>query len=64
MMAQGLQQYTEVSVNWRTRHSSAASRAAVPNAVLHVDETQAVEPLERTVQWEAGEAPETFPFGE
>jgi hypothetical protein len=23
----------------------------------------AVEPLERTVQWEAGEVPETFPSG-
>jgi len=33
------------------------------DAVLHFDETQAVEPLERTARWEAGEAPETFPFG-
>src|ERR687885_2320533 len=28
VMARGLQQYSEVSVNWRTRHSSAVSRAA------------------------------------
>lgn len=33
------------------------------DVVLHFDETRAVEPLERTAGWEAGEAPETFPFG-
>jgi erythromycin esterase-like protein len=33
------------------------------DAVLHFDETRAVEPLERTAEWEAGEVPETFPFG-
>jgi erythromycin esterase-like protein/predicted phosphoribosyltransferase len=33
------------------------------DAVLHFDETRAVEPLETTAQWEAGEVPETFPFG-
>jgi hypothetical protein len=27
------------------------------------DRTRAVEPLERTAQWEGGEAPETWPFG-
>jgi erythromycin esterase-like protein len=33
------------------------------DAVIHLDETRAVEPLERTSQWEAGEElPETFPF--
>jgi erythromycin esterase-like protein len=32
------------------------------DAVLHFDETRAVKPLESTAQWEAGEAPETFPF--
>ena len=31
--------------------------------VLHFDETRAVEPLERTALWEAGEVPETFPSG-
>ena len=31
------------------------------DALIHFDETRAVEPLERTVQWEAGEIPETFP---
>jgi erythromycin esterase-like protein len=34
------------------------------DALLHLDQTRAVEPLERTAGWEAGEAPETFPFGE
>ena len=33
------------------------------DAVLHFDETRAVEPLERSVKWEAGEVPETFPSG-
>jgi len=33
------------------------------DAVLHFDETHAVEPLEPTSQWETGEAPETFPVG-
>ncbi|MFL5802540.1 MAG: erythromycin esterase family protein [Roseiflexaceae bacterium] len=32
------------------------------DAVLHFDETQAVEPLERSAEWEVGEVPETFPF--
>ena len=33
------------------------------DAVIHFDETRAVEPLERTVEWETGEVPETFPSG-
>jgi erythromycin esterase-like protein len=39
--------------------------ASLPNqfdAVIHLDKTRAVEPLERTSQWEAGELPETYPF--
>ena len=32
------------------------------DAVLHFDETRAVEPLETTAGWERGEVPETFPF--
>jgi erythromycin esterase-like protein len=32
------------------------------DAVLHFDETRAVEPLERDAEWEKGEVPETFPF--
>jgi erythromycin esterase-like protein len=33
------------------------------DAVLHFDETRAVEPLERTAEWNTGEAWETFPQG-
>ncbi len=33
------------------------------DAVLHFDETHAVEPLELTSGWKTGEAPETFPVG-
>ena len=33
------------------------------DAVLHFDETHAVEPLELTTPWKTGEAPETFPVG-
>jgi erythromycin esterase-like protein len=32
------------------------------DAVIHVDETRALEPLERTPRWEQGEVPETYPF--
>jgi erythromycin esterase-like protein len=33
------------------------------DAILHYDHTRAVEPLERTAEWEAGEVEETFPSG-
>jgi erythromycin esterase-like protein len=33
------------------------------DAVIHFDETRAVEPLDRTSGWEKGEPPETFPTG-
>ena len=33
------------------------------DAVIHIDETRAVEPLERTSLWERGELPETYPWG-
>jgi erythromycin esterase-like protein len=32
------------------------------DVVIHIDETVALEPLERTAEWEAGELPETYPF--
>jgi erythromycin esterase-like protein len=41
-------------------------RSSLPDqfdAILHYDETRAVEPLERTVEWEAGEVDETYPSG-
>ncbi len=33
------------------------------DAVLHMDRTRALEPLERTPLWDRGEPPETFPSG-
>ncbi len=33
------------------------------DAVLHFDATRAVEPLERTAQWQPGEPVETYPYG-
>jgi erythromycin esterase-like protein len=33
------------------------------DAVIHFDETHAVEPLDRTAGWDTGEPPETYPFG-
>jgi erythromycin esterase-like protein len=32
------------------------------DALIHIDDTRALEPLERTAHWEAGELPETYPF--
>lgn len=32
------------------------------DALIHIDETRALEPLERTAQWERSEASETYPF--
>jgi erythromycin esterase-like protein len=32
------------------------------DAILHFDRTQAVEPLEPSTTWQAGDAPETYPF--
>ena len=33
------------------------------DAIFHYDHTRAVEPLERTAEWEMGEVEETFPSG-
>jgi erythromycin esterase-like protein len=49
-----------------TERMSHYFRAQLPDqfdAVLHFDETRAVKPLEITAEWEAGEVPETFPYG-
>lgn len=32
------------------------------DAIIHIDKTRAVEPLERTSIWDKGELPETYPF--
>jgi erythromycin esterase-like protein len=47
----------------RASHYFQARLSEQFDAVVHFDETRAVEPLERTVEWEAGEVPETFPTG-
>jgi hypothetical protein len=31
------------------------------DALVHIDQTKAVEPLERSVTWVSAEPPETFP---
>jgi erythromycin esterase-like protein len=46
----------------RFSHYFGASLAQQFDAVLHYDVTRAIEPLERTAAWEAGEVPETYPF--
>jgi erythromycin esterase-like protein len=33
------------------------------DAVIHIDNTRALEPLETTSLWVAGETPETYPTG-
>jgi erythromycin esterase-like protein len=47
----------------RPSHYFYARLAEQFDLMLHFDETRAVEPFERTAIWEAGEVPETFPFG-
>ena len=45
----------------RQSHWFAASVAHQFDALVHIDHTRAVEPLERTQTWELGEPPETYP---
>ena len=45
----------------RQSHCFAASAAQQFDALVHLDLTRAVEPLERTPTWELGEPPETYP---
>lgn len=47
----------------RLSHYFGAKLADQFDAVIHVDETRALEPLERTAEWERGELPETYPWG-
>jgi len=46
----------------RQSHYFRARVADQFDAVIHLDETRALEPLERTAHWELGEPPETYPF--
>ena len=45
----------------RQSHYFVARLAAQFDALIHIDETRAVEPLERTAGWELAEPPETYP---
>lgn len=46
----------------RQSHYFRARVADQFDAVIHIDETRALEPLERTARWETGELPKTYPF--
>jgi erythromycin esterase-like protein len=46
----------------RESHYFLARVADQFDAIIHMDETRAVEPLEHTAGWEPGEVPETYPF--
>jgi erythromycin esterase-like protein len=46
----------------RQSHFFRARLADQFDAVIHIDETRAVEPLERTAAWDRGDAPETYPY--
>ncbi|MBN1529395.1 MAG: erythromycin esterase family protein [Thermoleophilaceae bacterium] len=45
----------------RASHYFGASLTGQFDAVVHIDSTRAVEPLERTLTWQRGEPPETYP---
>jgi erythromycin esterase-like protein len=48
----------------RSERASHYFHAQLPDqfdVVLHYDDTRAVEPLERTAEWQTGEVPETYP---
>ena len=45
----------------RASHYFGARLADQFDAVIHIDRTRAVEPLERSVAWQRGEPPETYP---
>jgi erythromycin esterase-like protein len=47
----------------RLSHYFYASLPAQFDAVLHFDETHAVEPLDQLSGWETDDAPETYPTG-
>ena len=46
----------------RFSHYFAARLAEQFDAIIHLDETRALKPLERSAQWDKGELPETYPF--
>jgi erythromycin esterase-like protein/predicted phosphoribosyltransferase len=46
----------------RQSHYFHARAADQFDALIHIDQTRALEPLERTARWERGEASQTYPF--
>jgi erythromycin esterase-like protein len=46
----------------RMSHYFQAALAGQFDTVIHIDETRAVEPLERTSEWIEGELPDTYPW--
>jgi hypothetical protein len=52
----------ETTPTWCSLQSTARP-AAQFDAIIHIDRTHALEPLEPTSDWTAGEPPETYPSG-
>jgi erythromycin esterase-like protein len=48
--------------HYRQSHYFRAGIADQFDAVVHIDEIRAVEPIERTARWDEGELPETYPY--
>jgi erythromycin esterase-like protein len=47
----------------RASHYFEAHLPSQFDAIIHIDDTTAVEPLDRTAGWDQGEPPETYPTG-
>lgn len=47
----------------RVSHYYGASLLSQFDAIIHLDHTEAVEPLDRTPRWDAEEPPDTHPTG-
>jgi erythromycin esterase-like protein len=65
-MSPRLQRAIGVIYRPETERMSHYFHAVLPrqfDAIIHFDQTRAVEPLERTAKWVAGEVPETYPTG-
>ena len=66
LMNERLQRAIGVIYRPETERFSHYFEARLPeqfDAIIHFDETHALEPLERSSEWERGELPETYPSG-
>src|SRR5438270_10759975 len=66
LMNERLQRAIGVIYRPETERFSHYFEARLPeqfDAIIHFDETRALEPLERASEWERGELPETYPSG-